>query len=76
MKIRNSFVSNSSSTSFLIINRSDVVRTLVDFVDENYQTIMYISKEWELWGLDECTKSSLLLSAKQNNIEWYQFQNQ
>ena len=34
MKIRNGFVSNSSSTSFTIVNISDKSKTIVDFVKE------------------------------------------
>ena len=39
MKNRNGFVSNSSSCSFTIENRSNECRTLVGFVAENPQLI-------------------------------------
>ena len=39
MKIRKNFVSNSSSTSFIITNHSGQDKTLVDFVKENPQII-------------------------------------
>ncbi len=35
MKIRNGFVSNSSSTAFIITNLTDEQKTLVDFASEN-----------------------------------------
>ena len=39
MKIRNGFVSNSSSCSFQIMNTTNEQRTLVDFVNENPQLL-------------------------------------
>jgi len=39
MKIRNGFVSNSSSTSFIITNTSDETKTIEDFVKENLHLI-------------------------------------
>ncbi len=40
MKTRNGFVSNSSSCSFMITNKSDKAKTLRDFVDENPQLVV------------------------------------
>jgi len=39
MKIRFGFVSNSSSTAFIITNTSDTTKKLVDFVKENPKII-------------------------------------
>lgn len=39
MKVRNGFVSNSSSSSFLITNKTKDEKTLVDFVIENFKVI-------------------------------------
>ena len=39
MKIRKGFVSNSSSTAFMITNLTNKEKTLVDFVEENPQLI-------------------------------------
>lgn len=39
MKFRNGFISNSSSTSFIITNTSDDGKTLIDFVLENPQIV-------------------------------------
>lgn len=46
MKIRDSFVSNSSSTSFCITNKSDKELTLVDFVEENLYLINKFNEEY------------------------------
>ena len=48
MKLRQGFVSNSSSCSFLITNTSDKTLTLADFVKENPQIIKeYLDEYWE-----------------------------
>jgi hypothetical protein len=46
MKIRNGFVSNSSTSSFLIYNKTDKTLSLADFVMENGQKLLddYIHK--------------------------------
>jgi len=46
MKTRNGFVSNSSSTSFIVTNKSDVQKTLVDFVKENPQLVEQYNSEY------------------------------
>ena len=66
MKIRNGFVSNSSSSSFIIKNKSDKNLTLVDFVKENSHLV-------ELWnsgyGYKE-NQEQLIESAEWNNIDF------
>lgn len=46
MKIRQGFVSNSSSTSFLIKNKSDKSLSLVDFVWENKELLDEFNAEY------------------------------
>lgn len=46
MKTRMGFVSNSSSTSFLITNISSEEKTLIDFVVENAHLVEQFNKEY------------------------------
>lgn len=68
MKIREGYVSNSSSTSFLITNKTNEKRTLVDFVKENPHLIEEFVNYYD-WhkGDPDYTYDSLLLSAAQEN---------
>lgn len=67
MKIRQRFVSNSSSSSFIITNTSNNKLTLVDFVKENPQLIQQFVDEYSVSD-NKYTQKKLLESAKQNNI--------
>lgn len=51
MKIRTGFVSNSSSTSFVIKNKSNETRTLTDFVKENEYLLQKFKDEYN-WHND------------------------
>lgn len=64
MKIRNGFVSNSSSSSFIIINKSNNILTLVDFVKENPQLV----ENWNRYYDYENTQEELIESANKNNV--------
>jgi len=64
MKIRNGFVSNSSSSSFIIKNKTSKNLTLVDFVEENPQLV----DEWNKYYNYNNTFDELLKSAKANNF--------
>ena len=64
MKIRNGFVSNSSSSSFIIKNKTSKKLTLVDFVKENPQLVT----EWNDNYDYNNTFEELLESAKNNNF--------
>ncbi|KKL98826.1 hypothetical protein LCGC14_1820510 [marine sediment metagenome] len=65
MKTRNGFVSNSSSSSFVITNTSDETKTLVDFVRENPQLVELWKQEYD--GGD--TLGNLIKSAEENDFD-------
>jgi len=69
MKIRNGFVSNSSSSSFIITNKTGVDKTLVDFVKENPQLIDEYNSEYG-WGEPDpnYNQENLLISAREENL--------
>ena len=69
MKIRNGFISNSSSTAFMITNLSDVEKTLVDFVKETPHIIEEFKKNYNWYEKDKnFTQENLIISAQENNI--------
>jgi hypothetical protein len=69
MKRKVSFVTNSSSTSYIITNKTKENKSLVDFVTENPHLIEKFKKMYS-WHEDdpEMTQEMLLNSAKENNI--------
>lgn len=70
MKIRTGFVSNSSSTSFVIENKTSEAKTLVDFVKENPQLIEQFLEQYS-WHKGEkgYTQRGLIALAKKRNLE-------
>ena len=60
MKVRSGFVSNSSSTSFVVVNKTKKNLTLLDFVEENPQLV----KEWNAEYDEKDTKRSMIRDAK------------
>jgi hypothetical protein len=64
MKIRNGFVSNSSSTAFIITNLTNEEKNLVDFVNETPHLI----EEFNSYYQYKYTQEELLKSAEENNI--------
>ena len=65
MKIRLGFVSNSSSTSFVITNTSSEEKTLVNFVEENPQLVKEFLEEYN-WHGEEAgyTQENMLKDAE------------
>lgn len=72
-KIRYGFVTNSSSTSFIIVNKTKYKKTLVDFVEENPQLIEQYVREYGgggRYGDDDASnynQERLLESARLEN---------
>lgn len=73
MKFRNGFVSNSSSSSFVIVNKTNRTMTIVDFVLDNSELIRKFNK---LYRISNCTLNDVIKSAKKrfhDNPENYTF---
>ena len=71
MKKRNGFVSNSSSSSFIITNKSERDLSLVDFVAENPQLVEQWREDYGFSTYNQETQEELLESAKQNDFTFY-----
>jgi len=69
MKIRSGFVSNSSSSSFIICNLTNKEKSIVDFVSENPQLVDEFRDYYD-WNTEEdgFTQEEMIKSAKMNNI--------
>lgn len=70
MKIKLCHVTNSSSTAFFITNKTDELKTLVDFVNENPQLIKQFVSEYDWYQEEKYNQENLINSALQNNINF------
>ena len=68
MKIRNGFVSNSSSSSFIITNLTNKEKSIVDFVKETPRLIERFKEEYGYEDNSNFTQENLVSSAMENNI--------
>lgn len=68
MKIRNGFVSNSSSCSFFIYNKTNKSLSLVDFVKENHHLLEDFLEGYPMYKNDkDFSQETMIKDAKKRN---------
>jgi len=73
VKVKIDFITNSSSTAFIITNTSDTVKTLVDFVIENPQLLEQFKEDYGWYKNNpRFHLVSLIESAAKNFTETFQ----
>lgn len=70
MKARRGFVSNSSSSSFIITNTSRTKKTLLDFVVENPEIVEDFGEEYGYQNDGEHTQENMISDAENDNIDF------
>jgi hypothetical protein len=68
MKIKGDFITNSSSTAYIITNVTNKVQTLIEFVKENPQLIDQFIEEYNYGENKNYNQQELIKSAENENI--------
>jgi len=67
MKTRNGFVSNSSSTSFIITNKTNNDLTLLDFVNETPELVNKFKRDYGYNNNEGYNQEKMIACAKKRN---------
>jgi len=70
MRIKSDFITNSSSTNYIIINKTNQVKTLVDFVEETPHLIEQFINSYNWHDKNKFNQKAMLISAAANNATW------